>query len=153
MCWQTSYPSLSGMITSVMTTSGALCSICCSALKASGYVTTSIFSRRKAILITSRMVALSSMKTTVGVVLTLELPSRCAGAFVHFPQCFQQELGRRPQDGSCGGDRPWHELVHTSVDTVGSLDDVHNGIIANQVTGFGMRDITRIKKDDAIQLT
>ena len=50
------------MITSVMTTSGALCSIMSMALLASWQVMTSSSSRRKAILITSRMVALSSMK-------------------------------------------------------------------------------------------
>src|SRR5690242_16298547 len=44
------------------------------AVAASGYATTSMFSRRNAIFITSRMVALSSMNTTVGVVDIRPLP-------------------------------------------------------------------------------
>src|SRR5437016_12880714 len=62
MCWQTSYPSFPGMITSVITISGLDFSISPRALAASWQATTLIFSRRKVILITSRMVALSSMK-------------------------------------------------------------------------------------------
>jgi len=50
------------MITSVITTSGFADSNCANALAASLYATTLMFSRRKAILMTSRMVALSSIK-------------------------------------------------------------------------------------------
>src|SRR6266446_2341904 len=62
MCVQTEYPSWSGMITSVMTTSGRFTSNCARADAASAQVITFIFSRRNAILMTSRIVALSSMK-------------------------------------------------------------------------------------------
>ena len=53
---------MSGMMTSVMTTSGGFWSNCAIADAASAHVMTLKLSRRNAILMTSRMVALSSMK-------------------------------------------------------------------------------------------
>src|SRR5258706_469828 len=54
------------MITSVITTSGRFCSNCASAEAASAQVRTGGFSRRKAMLMTSRVVSLASMKEKVG---------------------------------------------------------------------------------------
>src|SRR5689334_15209198 len=97
------------MITSVITASGGFCSNWAIAAAASAQVTTLMLSRRKAILITSRMVALSSMKYRLAVRLAgasvkagtvmaslIALPIRHgAGTLVEFAHGIEHKIGGR----------------------------------------------------------
>src|SRR5579864_7192800 len=107
-----------------------------------------MFSRRKAILITSRMVALSSMKITVGVLAILDLSLQQAGALVEFTQRIEHQLGGRAQHRAGRGAGAWDKFVNPVLDSIRALDDLYHGIVSDPVPGLGVGDVAGVEEDD-----
>src|SRR5258708_3075472 len=145
------------MMTSVMTASGGFCGNCARAAAASAHAIMLMLSRRKAILMTSRMVALSSMKYTVGVRFAgasarggmgwggegagggwslLRLwrffIRHVASAFVEFAHGIEHEIRGIAQHGVLRRSAPIDKLVNAGPASVNRLDDVHDGFVAEQ---------------------